>query len=143
MFKVKDRLVRLEIKDERVHILYPLVISNETLKCARAPYYCSFDILWKDVFFCFVLFLFFYSAFYFKWQNRFVIDNIVSETICRFCSCALFSNMYCKINFMAKNRSAPCNFYSELIFDLFLHFFCIFFIYLFILLLLLFFFSLC
>ena len=31
-----------------------------------------------------------------------MIDKILSETICRFCSCALFSNIYCKINFIAK-----------------------------------------
>ena len=37
-----------------------------------------------------------------KW---FVIDNILSETIYRFCSCSLFSNIYRKINFIAKNES--------------------------------------
>ena len=28
-----------------------------------------------------------------------MIDNILSETICCVCSCALFLDIYCKINF--------------------------------------------
>ena len=43
-------------------------------------------------------------------------DNIISETVYRFCSCALFLNtgIYLKINFMAKNGSDLSNFYSKL-----------------------------
>ena len=67
--------------------------------------YCAFDILWKKIFF--------YLAFYSKWKNRFLTDNISAETICLFCSCALFSNIYHKINFMAKNGSDFC--FSSLI----------------------------
>ena len=37
-----------------------------------------------------------------------MIDNILSETVCRLCSCALFSNISCKINFMAKTGSDLC-----------------------------------
>ena len=39
-----------------------------------------------------------------------MIDNILSETICHFCSCALFLNIYSKINFIAKNGSDLGNF---------------------------------
>ena len=47
-------------------------------------------------------------------------ENILSETICRFCFCAMFSNIYRKLNFMAKIGSDLCNFYSKLEFlDLF------------------------
>ena len=82
--------------------------------------YCAFDILWKGVF---------YLAFYSKWKNWFVNGNILSETISHFCYCALFSNIYNKINLMAKNGSDLCNFYSKLDFfefftkKYFLHFF--------------------
>ena len=41
-----------------------------------------------------------------------MIDSSLSETICRFCSCALFSNSYLKINFYGPNGSDLCNFYT-------------------------------
>ena len=55
-------------------------------------------------------YLMFYSV---KLLNWFVIKNILSETICCFCSSAWFPNIYCKF-FMAKNGSDLCNFCSEL-----------------------------
>ena len=64
--------------------------------------YCPFDISRKDVF-C--------LAFYLKWKYFVLIDYILSETICLFCFCVLFSNMYPKIKFIA-----ICNFYSKVIF---------------------------
>ena len=42
-----------------------------------------------------------------------MIDNSLIETICCFYSCALFSNIYCKINFKVKNRSDLCNFCTK------------------------------
>ena len=45
-----------------------------------------------------------------------MIDYILSETICLFCFCVLFSNMNPKINFFARNWSDLCNFYSKAIF---------------------------
>ena len=59
---------------------------------------------------------FFCLAFYLKWKYFVLIDNILSETICLFCFCVLFSNMYPKIKFIAKNWSDLCNFYSKVIF---------------------------
>ena len=41
-----------------------------------------------------------------------MIDNILSQSVCHFFYCALFSNIY--INFMVKNGSDLCNFYSKL-----------------------------
>ena len=70
-------------------------------------FYCPFDITRKDIF-C--------LAFYFKWKYFVLIDHILSETICLFCFCALFSNIYPKIKFMAKNWSDLCNFYSKVSF---------------------------
>ena len=67
------------------------------------PDYCHFDIIWKDVF-CLAL--------YFKSKYFVLIDHILSEIICLFCFCVLFSNIYPKIKFMAKNWSDLCNFYS-------------------------------
>ena len=58
-------------------------------------------------------------AFYFKWNYWFLIDNILSGTICLYCFFALFSNVYSKINFMAKNGSDPCIFYCKLLFFFF------------------------
>ena len=56
-------------------------------------------------------------AFYFK--RKFVlIDYILSETICPFCFCVLFSNIYCKIKFTVKNWSDLRNLYSKVIFFL-------------------------
>ena len=69
--------------------------------------YCPFDISRIDVF-C--------LAFYLKWKYFVLIDYIVSETICLFCFCVLFSNMYPKIKFIAKTWSDLCNFYSKVIF---------------------------
>ena len=69
--------------------------------------YCPFDISRKDVF-C--------LAFYLKWKYFVLIDYILSETICLFCFCVLFSNMYPKIKFIAKNWSDLCNFYGKMIF---------------------------
>ena len=43
-----------------------------------------------------------------------MIDNILSETICRVYFCALFSNIYFKIKFTAPNGSDLCNFCSKL-----------------------------
>ena len=54
--------------------------------------YFAFDITWKDVF-C--------LACLSKCENLFRIDNIL-ETICVFCFCALFSNIFPKIKFVAK-----------------------------------------
>ena len=70
-------------------------------------YYCPFDISWKDVF-CLV--------FYFRWKYFVLIDHILSETICLFCFCVLFSNIYTKIKFTDKSWSDPCIFYSIVIF---------------------------
>ena len=39
-----------------------------------------------------------------------LIDHILSETICLFCFCVLFSNMYPKIKFTAKIWSDLCNY---------------------------------
>ena len=70
-------------------------------------YYCPFDISWKDIF-CLV--------FYFRWKSFVKIDHILSKTICLFCFCVLFSNIYTKIKFTAKSGSDLCNFYSKVIF---------------------------
>ena len=68
--------------------------------------YCPFDIFRKDVS-C--------LAFSLKWKYFVLIDHILSETICLFYFCVLFSNMYPKIKFIAKNWSDLCNFYSTMI----------------------------
>ena len=75
-------------------------------KCEHSNY-CPFDISRKEVF-C--------LAFYLKWKHFVLIDYILSETICLFCFCVLFSNMYPKIKFIAKNWSDLCNFFSKVIF---------------------------
>ena len=72
-----------------------------------ATYYCPFDISWKDIF-CLV--------FYFKWKSFVLTDHILSETICLFYFCVLFSNIYTKIKFTAKSWSDLWNFYSKVIF---------------------------
>ena len=69
--------------------------------------YCPFDISWKDVF-C--------LAFYFKWKSFVLTDHILSETICLFYFCVLFSNIYTKIKFTAKSWSDLCSFYTKVIF---------------------------
>ena len=68
--------------------------------------YCPFDISWKDVF-C--------LAFSLKWKYFVLIDHILSETICLFWFCVLFSNTYPKIKFIAENWSDICNFYRTMI----------------------------
>ena len=69
--------------------------------------YCPFNISWKDVF-C--------LAFYFNWKYFVLTDHILSETICLFCFCVLFSNIYTKIKATAKSWSDLCNLYSKVIF---------------------------
>ena len=69
--------------------------------------FCPLDITLKHVF-C--------LAFYFKWKYFVLIDHILSETICLFCFCVLFSNVYPKIKFTAKNWSVLCSFDSKVIF---------------------------
>ena len=71
------------------------------------PHYGPFDITRKDIF-C--------LAFYFKWKCFVLIDHILSETICLFCFCVLFSNIYPKIRLTTKNWSGLCNFYITVIF---------------------------
>ena len=75
--------------------------------CTYYNSYCPFDITRKDVF-C--------LAFYFERKYFVLNDHILSETICLFCFCVLFSNMYPKIKFMTKIWSDLCNFYSKVIF---------------------------
>ena len=72
-----------------------------------SSHYCPFDISRKDVF-C--------LAFYFKRKYFVLNDHILSETICLFCFCILFSNIYTKIKVAAKSWSDLCNFYSKVIF---------------------------
>ena len=60
--------------------------------------YCPFYITGKDVFFL--------LGINFKWKYFLLIDHILSETICLFCFCILFSNMYPKIKFTVKNWSS-------------------------------------
>ena len=59
---------------------------------------------------------FFSLAFCFRWKSFVLIHYILSETICLFCFCVLFSNIYTKIKFTAKSWSDLCNFFSEVIF---------------------------
>ena len=96
---------------ERVNLCCPYMTQRHKFAwhdpCYRYKDYCPFDITRKDVF-C--------LAFYFKWKYFVLNDHILSETICLFCFCVLFSNMYPKIKFMAKNWSDLCNFYSKVIF---------------------------
>ena len=57
------------------------------LKCINDDGLLSFDILGKDV----VSFgVFFFFVFFFEVDNLFAIYNILSGTICRFWTCALF-----------------------------------------------------
>ena len=74
---------------------------------AKNYVYCPFDISRKDVF-C--------LAFNLKWNDFVLTDCILSETICLFYFCVLFSNMYHNIKFITKNWSDLCNFYSKVIF---------------------------
>ena len=56
----------------------------------------------------------FYLGFYLE-QNYFVLTyHILSETICLFCFCVLFTKIYPKNKFTAKNWSDQCNFYSKM-----------------------------
>ena len=82
----------------------------------------SFDIspsLGKTFFLSFSFFFFFFFffglAFYFNCRYFVLIYHILLETICLFCFCVLFSNMYPKIKFTAKNWSDLCKFYSKVI----------------------------
>ena len=61
----------------------------------KAGSHCAYGSLLKD---------FFIRSFIPNGKQWFVIDNILSEPICRFCSWSLFSNIYRKINFIAKNE---------------------------------------
>ena len=45
-----------------------------------------------------------------------MIDHVLSETICLFCFCALFSNIYPNIKIKAKNWSGLYIFYGKMIF---------------------------
>ena len=58
-------------------------------------------------------------GFYFKWKYFVLIDRILSEIICLLWFSVLFSNVYSKIKFTAKNWSDLCNFYSKVIFWIF------------------------
>ena len=56
--------------------------------------YYSFNITRKYMF-CFV--------FYFEWKYFVLIDHILSETICLFCSCVFFSQIFTlKLNLQPK-----------------------------------------
>ena len=79
---------------------------NIKVMLAKAAFffYCAFNIPLKEVF---------RLAFYSKWKT-WISDFILSGTICLYCFSALFSNIYGKINFMAKNWSDPCSFYCKL-----------------------------
>ena len=55
-------------------------------------------------------------TFYFKWKSFVLADHILSETICLFYFCVLFSNIYTKIKLTAKSWSDLCNFNSKGIF---------------------------
>ena len=80
--------------------------SDQTLMCLSFIYY-HFDIT-RKTFFC--------LPFYFKWKYFDLLDHILSETICLFCFCIFFSNIYHKIKCMAKIWSDLCNFHSEVTF---------------------------
>ena len=70
---------------------------------------CALNITWKIVF-C--------LAFYFKWIYFVLINHILSDTVCLFYFCVLFSNIYLK--FTHKNWSDLFNFYCKMIFFYFL-----------------------
>ena len=97
------------LKKERQSLDCEIEACHKTIFQCLSPYwggnYCPFDISWKDVF-C--------LAFYFKYFV--LVDHILSETICLLCFCVMFSNIYTKINVMAKSWSDLCNFYSKVIF---------------------------
>ena len=69
--------------------------------------YCLFDISWKDVF---------WFVFCFRWKSFVLTKHVLSETICLFCFCVCFSNIYTKIKFTAKSWSDLCNFNNKVIF---------------------------
>ena len=73
--------------------IYRCFMTTENIKqiCFTREWnenYCPFDILWKDVF---------RLAFYSKWKCSVLIDNISVGTVCLFCFCGLFSNIYWRI----------------------------------------------
>ena len=87
-------------------LYFPTIMSLQntcTFRRSTKWAYYPFNITRKDIF-C--------SAFYFKWKYFVLNDHILSETICLFCSCVFFSNMFPKIKFTA-------NFYSKVIFFIF------------------------
>ena len=65
----------------------------------------------------------FFLAFYFKGKHCVLNDHIISETICVFCFCVLFSNIYPKIKFTAQNWSYLYNFILKALFLFF--YFCL------------------
>ena len=75
--------------------------------CLNSNIYHLTTLLGKDIF---------TMAFYSKWKYFVMIDHILSGTIKfgLFCFCTLFSNIYCKFNFTAKNGSDLHNFYRKL-----------------------------
>ena len=81
-------------------LLFKLWYYSMSSHCCGSRYqmwescYCLFNICRKDVF-C--------LAFYFKWKYFVPNDHFLSETICLFCFCVLFSNIYPKIKFTTKN----------------------------------------
>ena len=87
------------------YIVWDSLFSLQWVK--KTEYLMSFRHSWKDVF-CW--------TFYFKWKSFVLAHHILSETICLFYFCVLFSNIYTKIKFMAKSWSDLCNFNSKGIF---------------------------
>ena len=72
--------------------------ATEAQKVVKVKHYPE-----RCFFFCFVFF--FWLTFYFKWIYFVLIDHILSETLCLFHFCVLFSNIYLKIKIMVKNWS--------------------------------------
>ena len=73
----------------------------------------------KTFFFSFLSFFLFAWRFILNEKHFVLIDHILSKTICFFCFCVLFSNIYPKIKFLAKDWSGLCNFYNKVVFFLF------------------------
>ena len=90
-------------------IIFLILLVTDTHKkhWSASYYYVLSTSLGKTVFaWCFILKenILFWSII--SYQKQFVF----------FCFCVLFSNIYPKIKFMAKNWSDLCNFYSKVIF---------------------------
>ena len=92
---------------QRVTYFLKLFFSFTLIRLVSIYTYCLFDITQKDVF-C--------LAFYFEWKYFDLVGHILSETICLFCFCVLFSNWYPKTKFTAINWPDRFNSYSKLIF---------------------------